>query len=278
MNSSLIPSGILFALFSGAAFAHGPQIQITNDNGKIVTREIILDGPYSGELTRPVSVYVMPVRLQDGIAYVRPNDHVDSITGIPEFLSGPGLAYGYHLADETLPGFASASALSIDFSSGLQVWDESGFHDAGPTQLKAYRGSDAAITDPLTDFAVTTDAAPFAALSLPPLTAEYDEEAHATVRYVLLGDGDSPTSDSNDGVYLAKLAISSTQSDLMASDSFFFVLHKNASNDVVQAAVSSLGVDPSRIQYVPEPMSIVQTLLFSVSLATCRRVRRRRRE
>ena len=31
----------------GVAFGHGPQLQITSDAGRIVTREIQRDGPYS---------------------------------------------------------------------------------------------------------------------------------------------------------------------------------------------------------------------------------------
>src|SRR5687768_14825407 len=81
------------------AHAHGPQLQITNDSGKVVTREIRLEGPYSDHLSAAISAYVIPVRVQDDIAYVRPNQTVDTITGLPNYLSGPGLAHGYNVVD-----------------------------------------------------------------------------------------------------------------------------------------------------------------------------------
>ena len=33
-------------LAAASAFAHGPQIQVTDDGGKIVTRQLIADAPY----------------------------------------------------------------------------------------------------------------------------------------------------------------------------------------------------------------------------------------
>ena len=41
----VVATFVLLAAVS--AFAHGPQIQVTNDGGKIVTRQLIADGPYS---------------------------------------------------------------------------------------------------------------------------------------------------------------------------------------------------------------------------------------
>ncbi len=239
-----------------SGWAHGPQMQITNDNGKIVTRNVILDGPYSTQLTTPKSMYVIPLLESNGIWYSRPNPKVDAITQAPLFTSGPGLAYGYDLVDGGPQAFAADSVLSVQLVSGLQRWDGSQFVDAGATQLKAFRGSDPAIQTPDANFAITSDASPFDSLLLAALAANYGseiEEAHASIRYALLGDGASPTSAVTDGVYLVSLRLSSSQTDLAASDPYQFVLHKNASPTALSAAVGSLNVPADRVQYVPEP-------------------------
>lgn len=257
--------------------AHGPQMQVTNDNGKIVTRNVILDGPYSTQLTTPKSTYVMPLLESSGIWYSRPNPQVDAITQAPLFTSGPGLAYGYDLADGGPQAFAAGSVLSVQLTSGLQRWDGSQFVDAGTTQLKAFRGSDPAIQTPDANFAVTSDAAPFDSLSLAALAENYGseaEEAHASIRYVLLGDGASPTSAASDGVYLVSLRLTSSQTDLAASDPYQFVLHKNANPTALSAAIGSLNVPADRVQYVPEP-GTCGLLLVGLGVLV-RQVRRRR--
>lgn len=238
------------------ALAHGPQMQITNDNGKIVTRQVIPDGPYSTQLTSPKTTYVMPLLESSGVWYSRPNPEVDAITQAPLFPSGPGLAYGYDLADGGDQAFAAGSVLSVQLIAGLQKWDGSQFVDAGSTQLKAFRGSDPTIQTPDANFAITSDAAPFDSLSLAAIGANYGAdgtEAHASIRYALLGDGTSPTSATADGVYLVKMQLTSSQTDLSSSDPYQFVLYKNANALALSAAVSSLNVSADQVQYVPEP-------------------------
>src|SRR4051794_39084843 len=93
----VVPTFVLLAAVR--VFAHGPQIQITNDGGKIKTRQLIADGPYSNSLTAVKSVYVMPLLDFSGVWYSRPNSAIDPILGVPAFPSGPGFAYGYDLAD-----------------------------------------------------------------------------------------------------------------------------------------------------------------------------------
>src|SRR6478752_1021029 len=124
----------LVPLAAVSAFAHGPQIQITNDGGKIVTRQLIADGPYSNSLTAAKSVYVMPLLDFNGVSYSRPNSSIDPILGVPAFPSGPGFAYGYDLADGGPQLFATGSVFSLVFTDGLRRWDSSAFVDAGPTQ------------------------------------------------------------------------------------------------------------------------------------------------
>ncbi len=252
--------GVLAAAASSAA-AHGPQIQITNDNNKIVTRVLHLDGPYSTALTAPVSAYVMPMKPSDGVWYSRPNGELDPILQLPAFPAGPGLAYGYDLADGGPQAFAAGSVISAGFTAGLKRWNGAAFADAGATQLKAFRGSNPNITTPDANFAVTTDSGPFDSVSLAAVLVDYGNEGperHGSFRWALLGDGTSPTSASPDGVYLLSLRLSSTQAGINPSDEYFFVLNKNVPWSTVATAVNSLGVSPSLVQWVvPEPHSLV---------------------
>jgi hypothetical protein len=271
------------ALAASSAIAHGPQIQISEDNKKIVTRELHLDGPYSAALTPPKSVYVMPLLPLDGVWHSRPNNTPSmTIPGLPEFASGPGLAFGYDLFDGGPQAFAAGSVLSVGFADGLKRWNGATFADAGATQLKSFRGSNANISTPLENFAITSDSAPFDSVSLAPVAAGYGSdgaEAHASLRYALLGDGTSPTSASPDGVYLLKMQISSSQSGLSASDPYYFVLNKNAAATNVIAAVESLGLAPSLVQWlVPEPSCAALAAISVLCIARSRVTRPRCRK
>lgn len=265
------------------AAAHGPQIQVTNDNNKIVARELLLDEPYTS-LSPPKSLYVMPALPFNNVWYSRPNGALDPILQIPAFPSGPGLAYGYDLADGAGPqAFHEGSVLSIAFTQGLKRWDGAAFVDAGATQLKGFRGSDPNISTPDANFAVTSDTGPFDSLSLAPIAANYGgatpiagANAHGSLRWALLGDGTSPTSASPDGVYLVSLQLSSSQIGLNSSDEYHFVLNKNAPWSTVASAVNSLGIGPSLQQWiVPEPSTAALALL-SVG-AVCNGLLRRKR-
>jgi len=243
-------------LLSGiSAYAHGPQMQITADSGKIVTREIIPDGPYSDSLTNFKSVYVMPLKEYLGVWYTRPNGEINLGTGLPAYYSGPGIAYGYGYSAEnpTATGFEVGTTISLQFAAGLSLWDGSDFVDAGSTEMEVFRGN---FVSP-SSTAKTTDAGPYESVAYNPVSFGSGAEVHATTRFRLLGDGDSPESDSPDGVYLLTMRFTTTQADLDDSDPFYFVLGKRASISDIQLAVSSLGVDPSLVQYVPEPSGLV---------------------
>lgn len=240
------------------ASAHGPQIQITNDDGKIVAREVVIEEPYSNLLTPQKSVYVMPVLPLGSVWYSRPNTAIDPILNQPAYPSGPGFAYGYDMADGGPQAFQAGSLLSLGFTDGLKLWNGVAFADAGATQLKAFRGSNAEITTPDPNFAVTSDIGPFDNLSLPAVAADYSSEVHNSLRFALLGDGTSSTSSSPDGVYLLSMQVSSTQSGLAPSDPYYFVLNKNAPWSTVADAVNSLGIGPLEQQWlVPEPGACV---------------------
>jgi hypothetical protein len=277
MRAQALALALTISLSASPASAHGPQIQITEDNKKIVTRELHLDGLYSTALAPPKSVYVMPLLPLDAVWYSRPNNTPSAtIPSLPEFPSGPGLAYGYDLADGGTQAFAAGSVLSVGFADGLKRWNGAAFVDAGATQLKSFRGSNASISTPPENFAITSDSGPFDSVSLAPVAAGYGTdgaEVHSSLRFALLGDGTSPTSSSPDGVYLLKMQVSSTQG-LSASDPYYFVLNKNGAAADVAAAVQSLGVAPSLVQWlVPEPSCAALVAMCVLCIARLRTTR-----
>lgn len=281
MNQNLLFRHLAITLtalitFAAIANAHGPQMQVTNESGKIVTRRIILDGPYHS-LTDEAELYVVPVEVTDGVTYARPNPELDSLTGVPKYISGPGLAYGMNVIDNSFQPFASDSVLSIEFADRLLKWSGSDFVDAGATELKAYRGSNPEITAPPENVAVTSDdTSSFDSVSISPISSDYNEEAHATVRYAFLGDGTELETLVEEGLYLATMRVTSTQADLDASDPYYFLLNHGGTSSDVSAAIASLGISSSRIQYVPEPTGFGPLLCIFVALLTWVRARHNR--
>jgi prepilin-type processing-associated H-X9-DG protein len=132
------------------AWAHGPQIQLTIDNNKLVQRQLIGDIPYGGSLTPLTSDYVMPAKsFNNGpggaaVWYTRPNGELNAL-GQPVYFSGPGIAFGYDQAGGGPEAFTVGSRVSIGFTSGLQKWNGSELVDAGDTQLEVFRGSGATL-------------------------------------------------------------------------------------------------------------------------------------
>jgi hypothetical protein len=183
------------------------------------------------------------------------------------------------IADGGPQAFAPLSVLSIAFADGLQRWNGAEFVDAGTSQLKAFRGSNANIAGPLENFAITSDTGPFDSLSLPAVAANYGAEGaevHNSLRFAMLGDGTSPTSPSPNGIYLLELQLSSTQAGLAPSDVYNFVLYKSAAIDQVVAAVRSLGYASAAVQWVtPEPHAAAIAACGLAALVTYPRCRRR---
>jgi hypothetical protein len=266
---------LLLAIAAGQALAHGPQIQATLDGGKVVTRRLLGDGPYSTSLTAPTSVYVMGLNQYLGVWLSHPNDEL--LPGdIPEFPSGPGFAYGYGFDAGTNPApFSVGSQLVLGFTAGLKAWNGAAFVDAGATELEAFRGSGVNLV-----VARTSDAGPHANIKFPsvisPATgitfAGDGNEVHTSVSYRMLGDGSSTASALADGIYLASLQLGSTDASLATSEPFYFVLTKNAASAEVQAATAALGVDPGRVQFVPEPTTLaLDACGFAVAARFARR-------
>ena len=184
------------ALAAATAFAHGPQIQITNDGGKIVTRQLIADGPYSNSLTPPKSVYVMPLLpIQQCVVFAaEQRDRSDS--GRAGVSVGAGFCVWIRLAD----GGPAVRNRQRSFA-GVYRWFEAmeriGVCRCRATQLKAFRGSNANIASPPENFATTSDSGPFDSLDLPTVAANYGAEGaevHTSLRFALLGDGTDPLS------------------------------------------------------------------------------------
>jgi hypothetical protein len=240
---------------AGVAAAHGPQIQLTADAGKIVTRRIVDDENYHTALTSPTVAYVMPLAEYLGVWRAQPDGTLlpDST---PQYIGWPGFAYGYGYDATTNPApFPVGSKFVLGFTAGLQRWDGAAYVDAGATEAEAYRGSSASPSAVVK----TSDGGPFASLMFPggsgvSFTAE-GTDVHNSVHYRMLGDGASLTSPLADGIYLLSMQLSSTDASLAASDPYHFVLTKNATPAAVSAAVSALGVAPGGVQsVVPEPL------------------------
>lgn len=254
---------------SAAALAHGPQIQITNTGGKIVTRDLIGDGNYTGS-SPARSVYVMPVLEDLDIWYTRPNTAERPIIGGPKYYSGPGLAYGSQVGSSE--AFAAGGVFTLSFTDSLLAWDGTTFADPGNEQVRAFYGSPSSMSETAT----TADTGPLESLPFAPIASGYDTDAHATARFQFLGNGTDASVEPDDGIYLLSLKLSTSEAGIAASDDFYFVMHKNAPHSDIRAAIASLGVSPSAVQVVgqaiPEPSALAIVALAAGSvLVGCNR-------
>ncbi len=249
MRTRMFMFGVCALLAATSAYAHGPQIQITVDNNQIVTRQLLKNEPYSSAvgLTAPISVYAIPVLpvsyLGQPVSRVKPTDTQTF---------GPGFMYGYDQVDGGDRDFTAPLNLNV---AGLQIWDGGSFVPTGLEQLGLLQSS----SNVNPDSAITTAGGGNLAIAI---SATYTADSHSSARYTLLGDGVDPYASSRDGVYLATLQLSGTQiPSLTPSDTFYFVLNKNASADDVAAAVDSLGISAGRVQFVPEPCGALLAVL-----------------
>ena len=158
----------LVATAAPVLHAHGPQIQLTAEAGKIITGQVMIDDyvPVSPE----TSLYVLPV-----------------VNGSSQWLvqapgtagSGPGIAVGFGFFDAASHPFKTGN-YTTSIVDGLKKWNGASFVDAGATQLQLYKTVSG---NPLT--ATTTDVGPFASLAYSLSVA--DEEAHTGMGYRFLG-------------------------------------------------------------------------------------------
>lgn len=242
---------------SSTAWGHGPQMQLTAEAGKIVTRQVMIDD-YT-PVTAATSIYVLPVASVSNIWVVQPPGTAGS---------GPGIAPGVGFVDA-----ASHPLKTGDYTTsivdGLKKWNGASFVDAGDAQLQLYKTVSGT---PLT--ATTTDVGPFAGITYP-LTVASDE-AHTGMGFRFLGDGVSNTSALADGVYLLSLKVSTA--GLTDSDPFYFVLPKGVSpmeaGQATFAFAGQQGIGVGAIQAmtaIPEPASLA---LAAMAIGGCMAVRR----
>jgi hypothetical protein len=271
MRATFIALCSVLALSPLPVLAHGPQLQLTREGNQIVTRGIFVEEPYT-TLTDPTRVYVIPLIETQDVWYSRPNNKPSSTSpGLPEYLSGPGLAYGYDQVDGGARAFASGFRFELNLIDGLQWWNGAAFVDPGLEEIEAFRSSGSAITNDMLT-AVTPARMPYGNVS-----ATYNAGAHSSASFRMLGNGSSSTVEGDNGVYLLSMNYASTEPGLAASEPFYFLLHKNADDSDVAAAVSGLlssaDIDPSFLQYVPEPGSALLMTLCAGALWIRRRPR-----
>lgn len=237
-----LPLAVAWAAVFSFAQAHGPQIQVTGDTGQIVTRRMFADGPYHP--LKPVTrIYVIPVEEVGGNWFVKPPTATTS---------GPGFAVG--LGYDMDPGnhpFQTGD-YKLKFADSLLKWNGAAFEDAGVAQLRTNKG---------TTTADSTDAGPFEALTWSITVA--DSEAHSGMTYRFLGDGNSPSSALDNGIYLLSLQLS--HGTLVDSDPFYYVMPKGASLGDAATVADYLAnvhsISSSAVQVVPEPTTIVLALM-----------------
>jgi hypothetical protein len=255
----LIALAIVWAS-AAPSWAHGPQIQLTAENGKIVTRQVMIDA--YAPVSSVASIYVLPVASVSNIWVVQPPGTAGS---------GPGIAPGVGFVDEASHPFKSG-AYTTSIVDGLKKWNGTSFVDASDSQLQLYKTVSG---NPLT--ATTTDAGPFASITYNLNVTS--EESHTGMGFRFLGDGVSNTSALADGVYLLSLKVSTT--GLTDSDPFYFVLPKGVSpqeaGNATFAFAQQQGIDVGAIQAmtaIPEPASLT---LAALSIGGCLAVRRHQR-
>jgi hypothetical protein len=249
------------------ALAHGPQIQVTNDAGKITTRHLLTAEPYNmapAPPTGPVQVYVVPLGPTNAFGGTRWFTRPDPATN-----SGPGPAWGHGWTydDRGTPGdpaddtftttFPAGARFTQTLLGGLQQWDGSAFAAApGGAQLEMFRS-----TGPhaVSGGAVTSINYPTIA---PPAGANPDP--HGSASFAVLGDGVVPDATRApapvaDGIYSAQFQLSLSDqpagSGVGPSEPFYFVMYKGVSQS--QAASAAAAAYPGlNIQVVPEPGSL----------------------
>lgn len=283
MRAHVFALTIIVALASVTAFAHGPQIQIAVDpaTNTIVTRQLLLDEPYSSAvgLTAPASVYVMPALpvsfIGQPVARVKPSNTQ---------VFGPGFTYGY---DQTVGSTRRFQANLNLHVNGLQIWDGSAFVPtaANKEQIGLLASSSNVNADAVKTTASGGDIAVSISKDVNTGLTNYTADAHSSMRYTLLGDGLDPYAASRDGVYLLTLQLSGTQSSpaLAPSAPFYYIVGKNVPFDsltnVVNSFTSSQGIGSNLVQYmanVPEPSAAALAALGAVGVFGSLSRRRRR--
>jgi hypothetical protein len=216
-------------LITTPVLAHGPQMQITIDGGKIVTREVFADEPYTPFAPEQWLYHFNMAQRALGDA----NDGWYAQPSAATAFTGPGIA-------TELGGFATGSVISLRFTDGLKIWNGSAFVDPGAEQIEAFRGL------PKVAGAISSDGGPFNSFAFTAIANS--EHEHKTARFRLLGDGAGSNTPSDDGMYLIAMQLATDQPGVDASHPFYFLLNKNASPEhqtQALAAATALVPEPS---------------------------------
>lgn len=271
---------------AATVYGHGDQVQITYNatTGRIETREIVHTASRPNAISDLKRVYVMPMlELQGGAGngwYTRPNDARD-IFNNPLYPTGPGINFQYESqltgtgwsfsGSGSLPNL-QASNFAYAIMDGVKEWNGATYADPGAEQIQLFRGDGTSVPSIMTN---TTDSGPFGTLAMGTINSQ-SSNAHSSIGYRMLGDGvnfglvGAPAGD--DGVYLLSLSLTSTAAGVQPSDTFYYVMFKNASLNTAMDAAMALGFDSSLIQVMPEPTALA-ILVFAAALSRGRRRR-----
>ena len=127
--SALNVVACLTVLGAGApAWCHGPQMQLTAEAGKIVTRQVMIDD-YT-PVTAAASIYVLPVASVSNIWVVQPPGTAGS---------GPGIAPGVGFVDAASHPFKTGN-YTTSIVDGLKKWNGASFVDAVSVMSDAAMG------------------------------------------------------------------------------------------------------------------------------------------
>lgn len=215
------------------AYGHGTLIQLGITNNQLTTHGLVGE-PYSASYPAQ-RLYTMNFT-QRSLGDVHDGWYVQ-LDSNPYL--GPGISYS------SVYGFLPSNTISISFAGGLQYWTGTEFADPGTEQLQGIRGSN---FNTATKFQ-TNDSGPLQGFSVTPTTVT--ATSHAQVYWRLLGDGTSPTTTSDDGVYLASFVASTTQSGIASSETYYFLMSKNASPAELSAASAFVSAN-----FIPEPAAL----------------------
>ncbi|MDB5328185.1 MAG: hypothetical protein JWM57_3754 [Phycisphaerales bacterium] len=247
---------ISISIFAAAStvMAHGPVVQISVENNKIVTRGLVFDTANYGDVNPVQYSYVVPlVQRSLGDANDGWYAQFNSTNSEAAYL-GPGIKYGS-------AGFNSGVTITETIADGLKLWDGTSFTDPGNEQVQGLRGSIGAPSATLASmdggvggsFSLTTPAT---------ITAT----SHSQVYWRLLGDGLTSASASDDGVYLLTLKLTTSQAGVAASAPYYLLLSKNAS-----AEAQAAGQNFVNTTLVPEPAFAGVAAMLSTGLLGRRR-------
>ena len=229
-------------------------MQISVENNKIVTRGLVYDTANYSDSNPVQNSYVVPM-VQRTLGDANDGWYAQfNSTNTEAVFLGPGIKYGNG-------GFNGGVTITDTIIDGLKLWNGSSFIDPGTEQVQGLRGT---ISVPTATLA-TVDSGMGGSFSLV-TPAAVTATAHSQVYWRLLGDGSTSNSASDDGVYLLKLQLTTTQAGVAASDPYYLLLSKNASSADQTAAQSYVNST-----LVPEPASLAAAAVASAGLLARRR-------